>query len=160
MRPSSVQYTLQLPGCSAYFQPAQQETRPLMLTRGGFFHSHMIWDYISMENEIQGFAGFAAPESNYVRIPVEWFELTGQIDGISELRAIQYVVVRVWNSPDFDPNSTVSLDDLVSKTGLDPTSVVGGLERAVAHGFLIPRLSGSGQRCYRLASNLCQKGGA
>jgi hypothetical protein len=95
------------------------------------------------------FVGFVPPTQNYFRMPNVWIDVCAYIDNLAELKVVQYVLRHTWGFSEYGKPKWITLDEFVSGrkrrdgsrmdsgTGLSERAVRYGLERAMAHGFLI-----------------------
>jgi len=98
------------------------------------------------------FNGFSKPESNYFKMPNEWPNITAKITSLAELKVIEYVLRHTWGFQEYDIAKKITTDEFMNGrkgkdgdridegTGLSNRSIIDGLRRAVAHGFLIEKV--------------------
>jgi len=99
---------------------------------------------------ISGFQGFAPPEQNWTKLPNVLIEAFPMITSLGELKVLLYVLRHTWGFQEFDPEpKKITIDEfehgrkrrdgsrLDSGTGLSKNTILDGLERAEAHGFLL-----------------------
>ena len=104
-------------------------------------------------NSDKRFSGFVPPTRNYFPMPNMWIDICADIDNLSELKVIQYVLRHTWGWREYDGTPKIITTDefmfgrkcggdrrgqrIDKGTGLSNRSVIDGLRRAVEHGYLI-----------------------
>lgn len=100
------------------------------------------------------FGGFVPPTRNWFHMPNVWIDICAEIDNLSELKVIQYVLRHTWGYQEYDSTpKTITTDEFMygrkytqgkhkgeridKGTGLSNHSVIEGLRRAVKHGYLV-----------------------
>ncbi len=104
---------------------------------------------MSDKSEGKEFAGFSIPEKNYFPMPNNWTDICAEIDNLSELKVIQYIIRHTWGYQEYGGYKTISVDEFMhgrrrqdrtrmdNGTGLSEPSVKDGLKRAIKHGYLV-----------------------
>ena len=94
------------------------------------------------------FPGFDRPESNFFRMPNSWTDITADIDGIAELKVVQYILRHTWGYQEFGIKKHITIDEFVNGrrrqdgdrmdrgTGLSERAVYDGLRKAVEDGLI------------------------
>jgi len=92
------------------------------------------------------FKGFSKPESNFSKLPHQFIEVMPQIETKGEMAVILYILRHTWGFQ--EASKKITLDEfengrkksdgtrLDSGTGLSRPTILDGLERAEAHGFI------------------------
>lgn len=100
------------------------------------------------------FQGFIPPTRNYFPMPNMWIDICAEINNLSELKVVQYVLRHTWGYKEYDGTpKTITTDEFMSGrkytqgerrgqridkgTGLSNKSVIEGLKKAVEHGYLV-----------------------
>jgi hypothetical protein len=97
------------------------------------------------------FAGFAQDSisNEYFRVPAIFLNLFAMIDNLAELKVVTYVMRHTWGFREFDQPKRITIDEFVngrkhrdgsrmdSGTGLSKSAVLDGIQRAIAHGFIV-----------------------
>lgn len=101
------------------------------------------------------FKGFGRPKSNYFKMPMEWTNLTAQINSLAEVKVVEYVLKHTWGYQEFGIAKKITTDEFINGrkrkngsrldngTGLDAKSVRSGLQKAVEHGLIIEEMDNS-----------------
>lgn len=94
------------------------------------------------------FSGFSYPQSNFTRIPNEFFDLLPVFGSKAEFAIVLYVIRHTWGFQEFDEGKRITVDEFMygrkkrdgsrldNGTGLSAPSVRRGIAAAVEHGFL------------------------
>jgi len=94
------------------------------------------------------FEGFSVPEGNFYKTPNVWIDICAGINNLAEIKVIQYVLRHTWGFSEYGIAKKISVDEFMhgrcrtdrtrmdAGTGLSHMSVIDGLKRAVAHGYL------------------------
>jgi len=94
------------------------------------------------------FAGFPLPKRNYFRLPSIWIDITSDIDNLSELKVVQYILRHTWSFEEYGIKKRITIDEFISGrrrkdgsrmdkgTGLSEQSVRNGLKAALEHGWI------------------------
>ncbi len=94
------------------------------------------------------FTGFDPPESNYFRMPNSWTDITTEIDGIAELKVVEYILRHTWGYQEYGIKKHITIDEFVNGrrrldgsrmdkgTGLSERAVYDGLRKAVQNGLV------------------------
>jgi len=97
----------------------------------------------------EGFDGFAAPESNFFRLPNQWTDITRDIQSLAELKVVEYVLRHTWGYHEYGQVKRISLDEfengrkkkggerLDRGIGMRKQAILSGIRLAVDHGLLI-----------------------
>src|SRR5688572_28953105 len=100
-------------------------------------------------SETPQFRGFGLPEQNWFKMPNDWTDITAEITSLAELKIVEYVLKHTWGYHEYGSTKRITTDEFMSGrkrrdgaridrgTGLSNRSVIDGLKRAVAHGYLI-----------------------
>jgi len=103
------------------------------------------------KQEQEAFVGFtqASIHQEYFRMPTIWMNVCATIDNLAELKVVQYVLRHTWGFREYETAKQITLDEFANGrkykdgtrmdfgTGLSEKAVKEGLNRAIAHGFLI-----------------------
>ena len=93
------------------------------------------------------FAGFSKPKSNYSKLPHELIDELPNINSLSELKVILYILRHTWGFSDSEKRITI--DEFCNGRkradgtridggcGISPNSVRSGLDSAVQHGYIV-----------------------
>jgi len=94
------------------------------------------------------FQGFAVPTSNFFRLPNNWTDITATITSLAELKVVEYVARHTWGWQEYGIKKRLCIDEFMygrkhtdgtrmdKGTGLSKQSVIDGIKRAVADGYL------------------------
>lgn len=94
------------------------------------------------------FQGFPTPEANYYRCPSIWVDICAEIDNLSELKVVQYVLRHTWGYREYGIKKWITTDEFMHGrkkvdgtrmdrgTGLSEKSVYNGIQAALHHGYL------------------------
>lgn len=112
------------------------------------------------------FPGFTRPEQNWFKLPNDWTNITADITSLAELKLVEYVLKHTWGYQEYGYTKQITTDEFMhgrrrkdghrmdKGTGLSNRSVIDGLKKAVAHGFLIEEVDDSDKgrvkKCYAL----------
>ena len=103
----------------------------------------------------QTFEGFDRPKQNWFKLPREWVNIVAEIDNLSELKVVQYVLAHTWGYAEYNSKKRITLDEFMNGrkqkdgkrvdrgTGLSSRSVKLGIKKAVKHGYLEVEMDGS-----------------
>jgi len=92
------------------------------------------------------FCGFSVPKSNFSRLPHQFIEIMPQIETKGEMAVILYILRHTWGFQ--ETSKKITLDEFENGrkksdgtrmdggTGLSRPTILDGLERAEAHGFI------------------------
>ncbi len=92
--------------------------------------------------------GFARSDTDYTRIPNNFFEALALIDSLAELKIVLYIMRHTWGFQEYDIFKRITTDEFVygrmlrtgermdNGTGLSSGSVKQATAKAVDHGFL------------------------
>lgn len=98
--------------------------------------------------EAKPFAGFSGPQKNFSELPHELIEALPIFTSLAELKVVLYILRHTWGYHDYDEGKRITLDEFengrkrrdgtrIDKgTGMVKSSLVDGIKRAVAHGFI------------------------
>jgi hypothetical protein len=108
----------------------------------------MIKDLFAMTTEGEPFSGFAIPTSNYFRLPNCWTDITASITSLAEMKIVEYVARHTWGYQEYGIKKVICIDEFMygrkrtdgsrmdKGTGLSKQSVIDGIRRGVADGYL------------------------
>lgn len=92
------------------------------------------------------FNGFSEPKENWTKLPNEFIEELPEINSMSELKCILYILRHTWGF--HDEQKKLTTDEFMngrkrrdgtrmdSGTGLSKNSIISGLKSAEEHGFI------------------------
>jgi hypothetical protein len=95
------------------------------------------------------FAGFDPPESNFWRLPNNWFDLAAHFTSWAEHKVIEYILRHTWGYHEYGIVKLITMDEFMhgrkrrdgsrldAGCGMAENSIKKGINDAVAHGFLI-----------------------
>jgi hypothetical protein len=98
------------------------------------------------------FAGFDPPESNFWRLPNNWFDLAAHFTSWAEHKVVEYILRHTWGYHEYDMVKLITMDEFMhgrkrrdgsrldAGCGMAENSIKKGINDAVAHGFLIVRV--------------------
>lgn len=101
------------------------------------------------------FQGFGVPEQNWFKLPNEWTDITAGMKSLAELKVVEYVLRHTWGYQEYGQAKRISINEFMQGrrradgrrldqgTGLSNRSVIDGLRRAVADGYLIEEINDS-----------------
>jgi hypothetical protein len=101
------------------------------------------------------FAGFDPPESNFWRLPNNWFDLAAYFSSWAEHKVVEYILRHTWGYHEYDMVKLITMDEFMhgrkrrdgsrldAGCGMAENSIKKGINDAVAHGFLIVRVDDS-----------------
>ncbi|HEV7216066.1 MAG TPA: hypothetical protein VGP33_13205 [Chloroflexota bacterium] len=101
------------------------------------------------------FAGFDPPESNFWRLPNNWFDLAAHFTSWAEHKVVEYILRHTWGYHEYDMVKLITMDEFMhgrkrrdgsrldAGCGMAENSIKKGINDAVAHGFLIVRIDDS-----------------
>ena len=101
-----------------------------------------------MTTEGEPFSGFVIPTSNYFRLPNCWTDITASITSLAELKVVEYVARHTWGYQEYGIKKVICIDEFMygrkrtdgsrmdKGTGLSKQSVIDGIRRGVADGYL------------------------
>lgn len=101
------------------------------------------------------FAGFRKPDSEFFRLPNEWTDITAEIDNLAELKIIEYILRHTWGFQNYEDLLEITIDEFMhgrkrvdsgrmdKGTGLSKQSVVDGIKRAIAGGYIVCEIDDS-----------------
>ncbi len=99
------------------------------------------------------FQGFAVPGQNWFKVPHEFISLMSKMNG-SEIKVVLYVMRHTWGFSEYGRIKRITLDEFENGrkrkdgsridegTGLSQPSIIGGLRKAVEHGYLVVESQG------------------
>lgn len=94
------------------------------------------------------FDGFVPPVDDYFRMPNAWINICAEIDSLSELKVVQYVLRHTWGYQGFSGARKITIDEFMhgrkrkdgsridNGTGLSKQSVITAVGAAIEHGYL------------------------
>jgi hypothetical protein len=97
-----------------------------------------------------GFIGFSTPDDGYgyTQLPNELFEVLDQIDSLTELKIILYILRHTWGFQEHEGQKKITTDEFMKGrkrkdgsridrgTGLSDYGVKDGIAKALKHGFI------------------------
>jgi hypothetical protein len=95
------------------------------------------------------FDGFDPPESNFWRLPNNWFDLAARFTSWSEQKVVEYILRHTWGYHEYGMAKLITMDEFMhgrkrrdgsrldAGCGMAENSIKKGIQDAVAHGFLI-----------------------
>jgi hypothetical protein len=95
------------------------------------------------------FAGFDPPESNFWRLPNNWFDLAAHFTSWAEHKVVEYILRHTWGYHEYGMVKLITMDEFMrgrkrkdgtrldAGCGMAENSIKKGINDAVAHGFLI-----------------------
>jgi hypothetical protein len=99
---------------------------------------------------MEPFEGFVQPTKNFFHMPNDWIDICADIDNLSELKVIQYVIRHTWGFQEYGIAKAITVDEFMNGrkradgsrmdkgTGLkSDRSVKDGLKAALEHGYLV-----------------------
>lgn len=101
------------------------------------------------------FEGFDPPESNFWRLPNNWFDLAARFTSWAEHKVVEYILRHTWGYHEYDIVKLITMDEFMhgrkrrdgsrldAGCGMAENSIKKGIHDAVAHGFLIVRTDDS-----------------
>ena len=94
------------------------------------------------------FPGFDPPESNFWRLPNNWFDLVAGFTSWAEHKVVEYVLRHTWGYHEYGVSKLITMDEFMhgrkrrdgsrmdAGCGMAENSIKKGIADAVAHGFL------------------------
>ncbi|HVA89027.1 MAG TPA: hypothetical protein VNL71_04220 [Chloroflexota bacterium] len=94
------------------------------------------------------FEGFDPPESNFWRLPNNWFDLVAGFTSWAEHKVVEYVLRHTWGYHEYGVSKLITMDEFMhgrkrrdgsrmdAGCGMAENSIKKGIADAVAHGFL------------------------
>ena len=101
------------------------------------------------------FEGFEAPESNFWRLPNNWFDLAARFTSWAEHKVVEYILRHTWGYHEYGITKLITMDEFMhgrkrrdgsrldAGCGMAENSIKKGIADAVAHGFLIVQIDDS-----------------
>ncbi len=95
------------------------------------------------------FEGFDPPESNYWRLPNNWFDLVAGFTSWAEHKVVEYILRHTWGYQEYGVAKLITMDEFMrgrkrrdgsrldAGCGMAENSIKKGIADAVAHGFLV-----------------------
>ena len=95
------------------------------------------------------FEGFDPPESNFWRLPNNWFDLVAGFTSWAEHKVVEYILRHTWGYHEYGVSKLITMDEFMhgrkrrdgsrmdAGCGMAENSIKKGIADAVAHGFLI-----------------------
>jgi len=95
------------------------------------------------------FDGFVWPKQNWFRMPNDWTDATAGMSYMAEMKVVEYVMRHTWGFSGQDKPKRITLDEFQNGRkrtngsrmdmgiGMRKPSVIDGIKRAIADGFLI-----------------------
>ncbi|HWE60750.1 MAG TPA: hypothetical protein VHB98_03490, partial [Chloroflexota bacterium] len=101
------------------------------------------------------FAGFDPPESNFWRLPNNWFDIVVCFTSWAEHKVVEYILRHTWGYHEYDACKLITMDEFMhgrkrrdgsrldAGCGMAENSIKKGIADAVAHGFLVVEVDDS-----------------
>lgn len=101
------------------------------------------------------FEGFDPPESNFWRLPNNWFDIAACFTSWAEHKVVEYILRHTWGYHEYDICKLITMDEFMhgrkrrdgsrldAGCGMAENSIKKGIADAVAHGFLIVEVDDS-----------------
>ncbi|MGH2343917.1 MAG: hypothetical protein ACRDG4_01745, partial [Chloroflexota bacterium] len=95
------------------------------------------------------FEGFDPPESNFWRLPNNWFDLVAGFTSWAEHKVVEYILRHTWGYNEYGVTKLITMDEFMhgrkrrdgsrmdAGCGMAENSIKKGISDAVAHGFLV-----------------------
>jgi hypothetical protein len=95
------------------------------------------------------FEGFDPPESNFWRLPNNWFDLVAGFTSWAEHKVVEYILRHTWGYNEYGVSKLITMDEFMhgrkrrdgsrmdAGCGMAENSIKKGIADAVSHGFLI-----------------------
>ena len=95
------------------------------------------------------FAGFDVPESNFWRLPNNWFDLAARFTSWAEQKVVEYILRHTWGFHEYGMAKLITMDEFMhgrkrrdgtrmdAGCGMAENSIKKGIQDAVTHGFLV-----------------------
>ncbi len=95
------------------------------------------------------FEGFDLPESNFWRLPNNWFDLAARFTSWAEHKVVEYILRHTWGYHEYGVVKLITMDEFMhgrkrrdgsrldAGCGMAENSIKKGINDAVLHGFLI-----------------------
>jgi hypothetical protein len=105
---------------------------------------------------INGFPSHIA-ETSYFNVPAFFVDVIAAIDNLAELKVVLYILRHTWGFREYNSPKRITIDEFMhgrkkadrtrmdSGTGLSERAVMQGLQRAIAHGFVVCYVDDSDQ---------------
>lgn len=105
---------------------------------------------------INGFRPHIA-QSSYFNVPAIFVDVVATIDNLAELKVVMYIMRHTWGFREYNSPKRITIDEFMhgrkkadrtrmdSGTGLSERAVMQGLQRAIAHGFVVCYVDDSDQ---------------
>lgn len=103
---------------------------------------------IRLDEGTPRFAGFDPPESNFWRLPNNWFDLVAGFTSWAEHKVVEYILRHTWGYNEYGVSKLITMDEFMhgrkrrdgsrmdAGCGMAENSIKKGIADAVAHGFL------------------------
>lgn len=101
------------------------------------------------------FEGFDPPESNFWRLPNNWFDLAAHFTSWAEHKVVEYILRHTWGYHEYGIAKLITMDEFMhgrkrrdgsrldAGCGMAENSIKKGIADAVAHGFLTVQIDDS-----------------
>lgn len=98
---------------------------------------------------VVSFEGFDPPESNFWRLPNNWFDLAARFTSWAEQKVVEYILRHTWGYHEYGTVKLITMDEFMHGRkrrdgsridvgcGMAENSIKKGIHDAVCHGFLI-----------------------
>ncbi len=95
------------------------------------------------------FSGFDLPESNFWRLPNNWFDLAARFTSWAEQKVVEYILRHTWGYHEYGLAKLITMDEFMhgrkrrdgsridAGCGMAENSIKKGIQDAVSHGFVI-----------------------
>lgn len=104
---------------------------------------------------VLSFEGFDPPESNFWRLPNNWFDVVACFTSWAEHKVVEYILRHTWGYHEYDVCKLITMDEFMhgrkrrdgsrldAGCGMAENSIKKGIADAVTHGFLIVEVDDS-----------------
>jgi hypothetical protein len=104
---------------------------------------------------VLSFDGFDPPESNFWRLPNNWFDIVACFTSWAEHKVVEYILRHTWGYHEYDVCKLITMDEFMhgrkrrdgsrldAGCGMAENSIKKGIADAVMHGFLIVEVDDS-----------------
>ncbi len=103
----------------------------------------------TLDEDTPRFAGFDPPESNFWRLPNNWFDLVAGFTSWAEHKVVEYILRHTWGYNEYGVSKLITIDEFMhgrkrrdgsrmdAGCGMAENSIKKGIADAVSHGFLV-----------------------
>jgi hypothetical protein len=104
---------------------------------------------VAVDEDTPRFEGFDPPESNFWRLPNNWFDLVAGFTSWAEHKVVEYILRHTWGYNEYGVSKLITMDEFMhgrkrrdgsrmdAGCGMAENSIKKGIADAVSHGFLI-----------------------